>query len=109
MRIVSELVSESTIGAFADAHNLVMKVTERSVESRQRGIPRYYAQFEHCDVGGDGMLRGEYGNGETPEQAIADYAPRISEKTLIIDAMRPTRREIKAPRLQWIPAAKVQE
>jgi len=97
MKIKRENIPSMTIEQFADAHNLVMEVNERR---RPEGDPsRYYAHFEHCEVGGDGFLRGAYGNGATPEDAITEYAAAISLKRLVVGAYTPERREIDVPRL----------
>lgn len=88
----------STIEEFADLHGLTMVVTERDSPT---GSPmRYLAAFESCEVKDECMLISAYGNGPTPEAAIADYAPRISMKTLVFNAMSPLyRKEIRTPRL----------
>jgi hypothetical protein len=97
MKIKREDIPSMTIEQFADAHNLVMVVMERRLPE---GDPsRYYARFEHCEVGGDGFLRGEFGNGRTPEEAIADYATAITLKRIVVGAYTPERREIDVPRL----------
>ena len=98
MKIKREDVPSMTIEQFADAHNLVMEVRERR---RPEGDPaRYYAHFENCEIGGDGILRGAFGDGRTPEDAIANYAAEITLKRIVIGAYTPERREIDVPRLK---------
>jgi len=97
MKIKREDVPSMTLEQFADVHNLVMKVSERR---RPEGDPaRYCAHFENCEIGGDGFLRGEFGDGRTPEEAIANYAAAITLKRIVIGAYTPERREIDVPRL----------
>lgn len=99
MKIEIEQVPEMTIEEFADAHDLTMKVIERDAASTDYTGFRYIAHFVRCDVGGDGMLRGVFGNGHTPEGAIRSYVPQISEKMLVFNGNREDERRIKAPRL----------
>lgn len=84
---------------FEKQHNLELTVCERDPEAKD--LPRYHASFDDAEIKvGIGLL-GEYGDGNTPEEAIKDYCKKISNKTLIIDAMSSTnRREIDVPELQ---------
>lgn len=67
--------------AFADAHGLVMEVRERDGASiGTRG--QFYASFRGVDVSEGCILRGEYGNGRTPEEAIAEYAMELRGKRI---------------------------
>lgn len=54
-------------------------------------MSNWYTIKEGC------MLRGAYGEGDTPEKAIADYADKIAGELLVQDAYRDTRREIRCP------------
>lgn len=104
MKIKREDIPCMTIEQFADAHDLVMIVVERSLPE---GDPsRYYAHFEHCEVGGDGILHGTFGNGRTPEEAISAYVEEIRFKRLVVEADTARRREIDVPRL--LPSAPLQ-
>jgi len=100
MKVVTKALKRQTLEAFADEHGLVMETRERS---RQHSIGewceslRWYAMFAHAELKEGGMLRGEIGNGDTQQAAIADYGNRISEKLLVIDAYGPNRREIRVP------------
>ena len=98
MKIEQHTIPTETIAAFARRHNLTMEVHERDTPV---GAPdRYYAYFKGVEAReGHCVLAGVYGNGSTPEQAIADYAARLSMHRLVVDAMGDSRREIKAPRL----------
>ncbi len=82
---------------FAILHNLEMVVIERH---RPVDDPtRFSAHFADTEVKEDGILRRVYGDGSRPEQAIYAYAQKISFSRIIIDAMKPTRREIEVPRI----------
>ena len=75
-----------------------MEVNERRVPI---GSPaRYYALFKSCDVKDGCLLVGSFGNGATPEEAIANYAPKIALRTLVYKAFsKNERKEMKVPRL----------
>lgn len=97
MNIIRNYVPTDILEHFAEQNNLTMVVTERP---NSIGSPlRFFARFEGSDVAGNGVLIGTYGNGSTEQEAIANYAKEISEKTLVIDAWKPNRSEIKVPRL----------
>ena len=89
---------EISIATFADRHGLVMEVTERD-HLPKGDHSRYYANFKAVEENGDGVLIGLFGDGRTPDEAIASYANIISLKRLVVDAFEKSRREIKAPRL----------
>lgn len=99
MKIRKELTPEMSIEQFADANDLEMVIHERSKKYCSSNEMRFYARFDKAEIGGDGMLRGAYGNGSTPEKAIEEYAQVISEEFLIISANQSDRREIRVPRL----------
>lgn len=80
MKIVINTLNKSPIEKFAKEHDLVMEVFERGEMFKHRG--RYYALFSGCSVNDSGVLLEEYGEGDTPERAISDYAKRISGKDL---------------------------
>ena len=97
MKIVYDVIQTMTLEVFADKHNFVMEIRERhqSVGSSLR----YIASFKHVEVGGNGFLRSAYGNGGTPEEAMRDYATKISEQFLVYKAYQKSRKEVQAPRL----------
>lgn len=95
MKIERTFIKEMTIGEFAEKHDLTMSVNERP---GTRSDTSFYAQFKGSEVSKGSCLYGTYGNGSTPEEAIANYAIEISEQRLIFNAMRPNRIEIVAPR-----------
>ncbi len=101
MKIEINKIPESTIEDFAIASNLTMEMNERPSVGFYKNLDRWYCQFKSAVLlSEDGnFLHDVTGNGNTQEIAIADYARRISEGTLVIDAWRDSRKEIKVPRL----------
>jgi hypothetical protein len=95
-----------TLEEFADRHGLEMEVHERQ---KHIGLRRYYAHFKDAEVGEGGMLIGTAGNGDTPEEAIADYADEIAGRRLVIRAARPERRELECPNEWLTPPSKPSE
>ena len=94
-----EAIPDIDIKSFAEANALTVVVRERPKDS---GDPaRYYAAFDRCDTMGDGVLIGEFGNGATPDEAIAAYARKVSNKRIVVNAHTPQRREMNVPRLRW--------
>lgn len=87
------------IEEFADKHDLVMVVNERPKDLPVRNLPRFYARFKNAETKNRDILAGSFGNGESEEEAICEYAKEISGKLLVIDAMTPQRREIQVPTL----------
>ena len=84
-----------TIEEFADHYRLTMEVRERSLSLHYLG--RYMASFEDAEVKDGSVLISTFGNGDTPEEAISDYARQIEGKLMVIDAFKPNRNEI------WVP------
>lgn len=58
---------------------------------------RFSAQFARCEIKGDGVLIGAYGDGCTPQNALDDYVKQIAGKTIIFNASTPNRREFMVP------------
>ncbi len=65
------------------------------------GVRRWYARFENSEIiYKEHFLKGEYGDGGTPDEALSNYAKKISGETLVFDAMsKEKRREYKVPEL----------
>ena len=102
MKVEITTVPTMSIQEFADKHKLEMCVTER--ERPADTMMRFYARFKGAEVrSGTCMLKGEHGNGPTPEFAMREYAKAISCELLIVDAMSKDRREIRVPRLTFDP------
>lgn len=87
---------------FATKHGLELVVTERILDRwhKERKSARYMARFRHVEVKQGACLAGVYGEGDSPENAIKDYAQGIIGERLIINAMQNDRREIVAPN-EW--------
>jgi hypothetical protein len=97
MNIKENIIENMSIADFAERHGLVMEIKERP---EPLGSPmRFYAHFEHCDVIGDGVLIGTFGDGATKQQAVEDYAKQISLKRIAINALKPQERRLSVPRL----------
>lgn len=97
MKIKINAIDQITIEDFADRKGFEMVVNERP---KPEGDPsRYSAHFDGVEVMDRGCLGGEYGNGATPEEAIQDYAKRISLKRIAHGAYTENRREFDVPRL----------
>jgi hypothetical protein len=95
MEIRKRLLERMTIEEFAEREGLIMEVVERP-----RNIPYnfpFYANFDHAEIQQGGFLIGAYGNGNTPEEAIENYARQISGLILIFNAYRDDRKEIRIP------------
>jgi uncharacterized Fe-S cluster-containing MiaB family protein len=61
---------------------------------------RFVAEFDHCETQeykGSGVLRSDYGNGESPIEALNDYASNIKGKNLVFNAMSESRSEFVCP------------
>ena len=67
-----------TVEGFADKHGLVMRIREYTERK-----PPFCASFKCCEVKEGSVLGSEYGEGETPEEAIKDYAKKISGRHLV--------------------------
>lgn len=85
MKVTIERVNRLTLEEFANKHGLEMVVTERTNGS-------FYASFRRFLVKEGCMRRGVYGDGKTPEEAIKNYAPQISQHVIVDD-----NREILVP------------
>jgi hypothetical protein len=98
MKIVRYYIPVVPLDKFADDNGLVMEIHERDYPV---GHPlRFRASFAGVEIArGMHMLCSLSGNGCTPENAMEDYAKDLSLRTLVVNAMGPDRREIKAPRL----------
>ena len=83
------------IGAFADFYGLEMVVRERDAGFCTGS--RFYAEFMGAEVMERGFLVSCYGDGSSPNEAIAAYAKELAGKRVAIDPMRPQRRNIDVP------------
>ena len=86
------LVRQLTIEEFAEEHDLTMRIVERAKWDE--------ASFVGAETkAGSCCLHSTWGKGTTPEAAIKDYATKISEKTIVLNAWFDNRKEIVVPRL----------
>ena len=90
----SENPQEMTLEDFADKHDLTMMIGDRGFDS---DVDRFYAYFDNTETQDGHMLRCEPGNGSTHNEAMCDYAKRISQKTLIVNVYQKQRQEIQTP------------
>lgn len=97
MKTRTIMLPRATIEEFAEREGLVMEIRERS---DQASPTRFYARFDKSEMLEGHFLVGNYGNGSTPEEAIANYASEISGRCLVIGAYTPERREIIVPILE---------
>ena len=97
MKIERRLLRQGTIEEFADEYGLTMEVHERNLPNNSPD--RFYAHFSKSDVLDDCFLVGVFGNGNTEEDAIKNYAEKISMKILVIGAFSVNRKEINVWRL----------
>jgi len=88
-----------TFADFVARHGLQMKVVERN---RSMGASlRYYAYLDRVETKDGCVLRSEFGDGPTPELAVANYAALLRGKLLVHKAGYEDRREIQAPN-EWL-------
>lgn len=57
---------------------------------------KWICRFDNTEVKGDGVLIGKYGDGDSPDEAINDYATSIAGKTIVLNAYG-NRKEFKVP------------
>lgn len=90
------------IEEFAARHRLRLIVGRRDLPAGAAG--RYMARFHGAEVGEPlAALVDVAGNGATGSGAIADYAEKISGRTLVVGAGTPGRRDIPVP---WLCGAR---
>lgn len=82
----------SSLDAFAD---LIGHEIEMTRYPGQNG--RWSCSIRYAEVMERGMLGGLYGNGKTPEKAMADYARQIAGKRIAINAGTSRRKEYDVP------------
>jgi len=74
-----------TLVEFGDKHGFELIVNERG-NDRSRGVERYYASFKDVEILDKGMLIGAVGNGNTPDEALYDYAKRLAGRKIVFKA-----------------------
>ena len=95
MKINYNLVKRSSLEDFANKHKLELDVNERT----DPALPKYYVAFKSSEVKDGSMLISSSGDGNTIDEAIDEYKKKVSNKVLVINAMKENRREIRVPKL----------
>lgn len=97
MKIQRYPIERMTIEEFAEKHDLIMEIHERTpLNMGKRWHPRYrfYARFKDSGVISGSDLIMACGNGKTEEEAIADYQHYINLETIKVND-----KEIQVPEL----------
>jgi len=85
-----------TINDFADTLNLRIEIHRRCNFSDKNAT--WYASFDNVEIKDGPILKGEYGNGANPTQALRDYVERIKGKLIVHHAFsKELRREFNVP------------
>ena len=98
MKVTIKHASDEVVSLekFADDHNLEMSVVERH---KRDTTDRYYACFKGVEVVVGNLRIGAYGDGQTPMDAIRNYACSIAGKAISIDGETIA---VKAPRRLFV-------
>ncbi len=91
------LIKEKEILDFEKEIEVELELKERA---ETLNLPRYYVSFPGCEVIEGRFLYGNIGNGETMDEALADYAKQLSNKTIVFNAYTNEREEIECPKLK---------
>ncbi len=92
MKVVLNRSPSQTLLQIGNLHNLILEISERPLPNRLR-MPRFTCRFRYTEVKHEGALLVEYGEGRIIEEAIEDYCNKISNKTLVVNAMNSHRLE----------------
>lgn len=84
-----------TLTEFAKKNGLTLTVRERGGDRGR--LLQYFAYFSNVEVMRRGMLASLSGDGNTPDEAAADYARQLAGKRIAVDAYTPKRVEIDVP------------
>ena len=80
-----------TLDDFSDLIGVNIELTRHSNQSR------WTARLEHAEIKKGCTLSSEFGRGTTSEEALKDYATKISGELIVINAMLDSRREYNVP------------
>lgn len=94
---MSEKALIESLCRFGEVNQLDLSVGVRSHSSL------YFLSFAYSDVKSGSFLTGVFGNGDTVEEAIADYAKKIEGEVLVIHAMTDKRKELQVPVWRELP------
>lgn len=87
-----------SLQAFAEANLLELEIKERSAYTSTSVKERFYASFRDVSIRDQSTLVSEYGNGSTPERAIAEYAKVLDNKNLVKHGNTSAERSLGNPR-----------
>ena len=107
MKIERELVPRMMLAQFADQYGLIMEIHERETEYGRH--ERYFCYFKRAEVKDGSILCSTAGDGDTEDEAMADYARNVSCKLLVINAYGKDRREILTPILNHVTETLIRE
>ena len=94
------LIETKEILDFEKEIGFELVVNERAINLKEKSnIPRYFAQFERCEVMVRDLLSGAYGNGDTIDEAISNYCIEVSNCKVAFNAYGNDRKEIQFPKL----------
>lgn len=82
MRIKFDTIPVLTLEQLGSLHKLTMTISERS----DPDLPRWYCSFDRVETLKGGILTGTFGNGNTPAEAMVDYAYELSGKNIVYDS-----------------------
>lgn len=68
----------------------------RSLREEMR-LPRWHASAKGLEIMDRGFLTSSAGNGNTPEDALRDYARILAGKRVVVNAYRNDRIEVQCP------------
>ena len=95
MRVKITALKRQTLTEFAEENGLVLDVREIYRESDKRF--HWLVSFENVEVKEGAILKGAYGDNYEITSSIRDYIGMISGQLLVVNAMKRSRREIRAP------------
>ena len=96
MKIERETVNSPVyICEFAEKHDLTMKV----IEYKDGRLNRFQVSFKHSEIKEGAILKREYASAPKEDGAIMEYADKISNKHLVINAGSSCRKDIHTPTL----------
>lgn len=85
-----------SLQAFAEANLLELEIKERATYTSVK--ERFYASFRDVSIRDESLLVSEYGNGSTPERAIAEYTKVLDNKNLVKHGNTSAERSLGNPR-----------
>lgn len=99
MRIERKLVPVEDFAEWVERHDLTVELHERG-RDRLPGIERFYAYIKGAEILDNGFLRGASMDADSEDRAIAGLPSLYSERVIVFDAYKPTRRELVCPRFK---------